>query len=87
MGGWVGGWPEKNALHPRDPYEVIDVRYSMLPNRIDPLWGIRLDPAASRGAFSRFVTQRRIDRGDRERMFEMMFATDPPEGRPIKSER
>ncbi len=39
----------------------------MLPNRIDPLWGIRLDPAASGDAFSRFVTQRRPGDGDRER--------------------
>jgi inner membrane protein len=71
------------ALDPRDPYQVIDIRYSMLPDRIDPLWGVRLDPSASDEAFSRFVTQRRIGRGDRERMLEMMFATDPPEGRPI----
>ena len=72
------------ALDPRDPFAVIDIRYSMLPDRIDPLWGIRLDPAAPDDAFSRFVTQRRIGRGDRERMLEMMFATDPPEGRPIQ---
>ena len=72
------------ALDPRDSFEVIDIRYSMLPDRIDPLWGIRLDPAAPDDAFSRFVTQRRIGRGDRERMLEMMFATDPPEGRPIQ---
>ena len=72
------------ALDPGDPFEVIDIRYSMLPDRIDPLWGIRLDPAAPDDAFSRFVTQRRIGRGDRERMLEMMFATDPSEGRPIQ---
>ena len=71
------------ALDPRSPNEVIDIRYSMLPDRIDPLWGIRLDPAAPAGAFSRFVTQRRLDRGDRERMLEMLFDTDPPGGRPI----
>ena len=71
------------APDPRDPYEVIDIRYSMLPDRIDPLWGIRLDPAAPAEAFSRFVTQRQIAPGDREHMLEMMFAADPPEGRPI----
>ncbi|NQZ95630.1 MAG: metal-dependent hydrolase [Myxococcales bacterium] len=71
------------ALDPRDPFEVIDIRYSMLPDRIDPLWGIRLEPAAPHDAFARFVTQRRLGRGDPERMVEMMFATDPPEGRPI----
>jgi len=71
------------SLDARSPYDVIDIRYSMLPDRIDPLWGIRLDPAAPDDVFSRFVTRRRLGRGDRERMFEMMFATDPPEGTPI----
>ena len=71
------------ALDARDPYEVIDIRYSMLPDRIDPLWGIRFDPAAPDDAFSRFITQRRLGRGDRERMLEMMFASDPSKGRPI----
>jgi len=73
------------ALDPRDPFEVIDIRYSMLPDRIDPLWGIRLDPAAPRDAFARFVTQRQLDPSDRERMFQMLFVTDPSLGRPIRS--
>jgi len=30
-----------------DPHKVVDIRYSMLPNEIDALWGIRLDPAAA----------------------------------------
>ena len=59
------GETDDESDDPRDPYEVIDLRYSMLPDRIDPLWGIRLDPAASGDAFSRFVTQRRLGRGDR----------------------
>lgn len=71
------------AIDARHPYDVIDIRYSMLPDRIDPLWGIRLNPTAPGDAFSRFVTQRRLDRGDRNRLFEMMFATDPAGGRPI----
>jgi len=75
------------ALDPRSPFEVIDIRYSMLPDRIDPLWGIRLDPAAPGDAFARFVTQRQIGPGDRERMLEMMFGAEPPEGRPIRPGR
>ena len=72
------------ALDPRSPFEVIDVRYSMRPDRIDPLWGIRLDPAAPDDAFSRFVTQRQLSRRDRDRMLEMMFATDPQPERPLQ---
>lgn len=32
------------ALDPTSPRRVIDVRYSLLPNQIKPLWGIELDP-------------------------------------------
>ena len=71
------------ALDPRNPDEVIDIRYSMLPDRIDPLWGIRLDPAAPSDAFSRFVTQRSFARDDRDRMLEMMFATEPMGGQAV----
>jgi inner membrane protein len=31
------------ALDPRDPNRVIDVRYSLVPDRIEALWGIELD--------------------------------------------
>tara|TARA_B100000749_G_scaffold280223_1_gene275430 strand:+ start:133936 stop:134943 length:1008 start_codon:yes stop_codon:yes gene_type:complete len=32
------------ALHPEKSNHIIDVRYSMVPNQIQPLWGIGLDP-------------------------------------------
>ena len=32
------------AVDPRRPNRIIDMRYSMVPNTIDPLWGIDLDP-------------------------------------------
>ena len=38
--GWL-------ALDPEDPNYVVDVRYASLPNRIDALWGLKLDPAAA----------------------------------------
>ena len=34
------------APHPQDPLQVIDMRFSMVPNQVDPLWAIRLDPRA-----------------------------------------
>lgn len=37
-GGWIG-------LHPRLANVVGDVRYALLPNDIDPLWGIGIDPS------------------------------------------
>lgn len=42
------------SIHPQDQDRVIDVRYSMLPNEIDPLWSIRLDPSAAADAHAVF---------------------------------
>ena len=42
--GWYSnGWL---AMDMKDPLYVVDVRYSTLPNRIDALWGLKLDPDA-----------------------------------------
>lgn len=32
------------AVDPSRPHRVIDIRYSMIPNEINSLWGIKLDP-------------------------------------------
>ena len=39
------------AIDPDDPNRIIDIRYSMLPNRMDGLWGIKLDPAADKSSY------------------------------------
>ena len=46
------------APHPDLPNQVIDVRYSMVPNQIKPLWGIALDPTAGPLDHVRFVADR-----------------------------
>ncbi len=61
------------ALDTSRPHTVIDLRYSMLPNRIDPLWGIVLDPEADAAAFPAFVTFRSLSPADRETFFSMLF--------------
>ncbi len=40
--GWL-------AVDPADPHYVVDVRYSSLPNRIDALWGLKVDRQAGVG--------------------------------------
>ena len=37
------------ALDPKVPNTVIDVRYSFLPNTVDPLWSVEVSPAAGPG--------------------------------------
>ncbi len=50
--GWYSdGWL---ALDPEDPNYVVDPRYASLPNRIEALWGLKLDPAADRETHSRW---------------------------------
>ena len=47
------------ALDPNVANRVIDIRYSVVPNRIAPLWGIDLNPAAALDSHVRFVAERR----------------------------
>lgn len=49
------------ALDPKVPNRVIDIRYSMVPNQIDALWGIDVDPDAPANQHARFTTDRRGD--------------------------
>ena len=35
------------GIDPANPNRIIDIRYSMVPNRLDGMWGITLDPNAS----------------------------------------
>jgi len=66
------------ALDPRRSDYVIDVRYSMLPNRIDPLWGIQLSRAARRLDFPRYVTSRALSPADRSEFFGMLLGAARP---------
>lgn len=62
------------AQDPAAPDRIIDVRYSFLPNRIDPLWSIELSPDASPTAHARYETHREDARGNLARLWRMMTA-------------
>lgn len=49
------------ALDPRDPLRVVDMRYSMLPNAAEGLWGIRFDREAGPEAHVRYTVSRERD--------------------------
>ena len=63
------------SLHPDDPNRVIDVRYSMLPNEIDPLWSIRLDPAAGKEAHAVFRHHRDESEAETRNLWSMIIGT------------
>ncbi|ETX08912.1 MAG: hypothetical protein ETSY2_02585 [Candidatus Entotheonella gemina] len=46
------------AVDSRDRNLIVDMRYSMIPNEIDALWGIRLNPSASAAAHVGYQTNR-----------------------------
>jgi inner membrane protein len=60
------------ALDPQTSDKVVDVRYSMVPNEIDALWGIVLDPDAAATAPVDFVVDRRADARHRAALWRLL---------------
>lgn len=65
------------ALDPLQPNQVIDVRYSMIPNEIAGLWSIALSKDATPSAHVRFLTHRDGARQSLARLWSMITARDP----------
>ncbi|GAB3105802.1 metal-dependent hydrolase [Aestuariicella hydrocarbonica] len=65
------------AQDKQNPFQVVDIRYSMLPQQIAPLWGIRLSPDASPQEFAEYYTQRDNSGLALKRLIRMMFAPHP----------
>jgi len=65
------------AISMKNPDMITDMRYSFLPNRINPMWGIELDrPAIEAGDMEKhadFKMIKRSDNGARQRLIEMIF--------------
>ncbi|WP_439134946.1 hypothetical protein [Pseudomaricurvus sp.] len=61
------------ALDKANPLQVVDIRYSMLPQQIDPLWGIRLTPDAQDQDYVVYYTQREDSGTALKRLLRMMF--------------
>lgn len=58
--------------HPSRPGVVGDLRYAMLPDSVEPLWGIRVDPAQAQ-RHAPFEHYRSFDRDDRQRFVRMLL--------------
>lgn len=66
--GWV-------ALHPEREDVVGDVRYSLVPNEVEPLWGIRLAPGAP-NEHAEYVTSREGVSRKQRRFLRMVIGTE-----------
>ncbi|MFW5451743.1 MAG: metal-dependent hydrolase [Methylophagaceae bacterium] len=68
------------ALDPNNPSRIIDVRYSMLPNQIDGLWGIELNQSANTSEHSRWI--RNSSRNDRSKNIAQLWSMILGQGSP-----
>lgn len=61
------------ARDPNDESRIIDVRYSMAPNQIKPLWGIELSAEASADSHAKYVTLRDNSAASRKIYLDMLL--------------
>ncbi|MEM1113130.1 MAG: metal-dependent hydrolase [Pseudomonadota bacterium] len=64
------------ARDPVLPNRVIDIRYSMVPNDVRPLWSIELQPEAAASDHARYRTHREASEQDRARVWSMLIGAD-----------
>jgi inner membrane protein len=65
------------AQDPRNKRRIIDVRYSMVPNQIDPLWSIQLSPSANVIEHVSYATHRNNTEEARQRFKDMLLGKVP----------
>ncbi len=62
-------------LDPARTHVVGDARYALLPDRLGPLWGIRLDPRAPH-RHADYEVYRAMDAADRRRFIDMLLGRE-----------
>ena len=60
------------ARDPGDANRVIDIRYSIVPNEIAPLWGIDLNPGATPDTHADYRVSRDASSDLRQRFWNML---------------
>ena len=60
------------ARDPNKGLRVIDVRYSIVPNEINALWGIELSEIADKGTHAEYTTHRDSSQQSRQAFIEML---------------
>ncbi len=61
------------ALHPQRPQHIIDVRYSMLPHQIQPLWMIQVDESAAKDQYAEFIHDNRNNKAAAPELLKMIW--------------
>ncbi|UTA47859.1 metal-dependent hydrolase [Simiduia sp. 21SJ11W-1] len=71
-------WFSNGYVAVDDAQRLVDVRYSMVPNEIKPLWGIALNPAAGPTAHVRYFVERETGPRARATFWAMLTGKHPP---------
>ncbi|MGR8947935.1 MAG: metal-dependent hydrolase [Gammaproteobacteria bacterium] len=67
-------WFSNNYLALSDEHEnfIVDMRYSLLPNEVDGLWGIQLDPHKGPHQHAEFIWDRKVTKEKRQSLVRMI---------------
>ncbi len=66
------------AVDQSNPYRIIDIRYSAVPNEIKPLWAIDLDPAKKITEHVNWISLRQIGPAQIENWWAMIKGRENP---------
>ena len=66
------------ALDPVNPDRVIDMRYSVVPNQIEALWGVEVSRDAGLDEHARFVAERRTSADQGDAYWRLLTGADCP---------
>jgi len=61
------------AINPKNKNQILDIRYSTLPNEIGGLWGIELSKEKTNKSHVKYITNRTISKEQKKIFKEMLF--------------
>jgi inner membrane protein len=61
------------AINPKNKNQILDIRYSTLPNEIGGLWGIELSKEKTNNSHVKYITNRTISKEKKKKFKEMLF--------------
>ena len=67
------------AVDEENRNRIVDIRYSLVPNRADAFWGIELDSGKGPEAHAAYVTMRMRSSAEGRELLRMLFQGDPVE--------
>jgi inner membrane protein len=67
------------AVDPENGNRIVDIRYSLVPNRADAFWGIELNAATGPDEHAAYVTMRIRSSAEGRELLRMLFQGDPVE--------